>query len=155
MSGIFCVICKSCLESVEAEPRLLWDHSQLSCKICCVRTKAIWAYVWCFGKIAQVNFDKRLLPDANPSELCVNLKEGEKNCIVLNPFLRFCHFQTWDPWNVPFALSCALRVFRLLSQVTLLRFASVAHISALLTPFFIQAQTSLDLFRHPPHRSAV
>lgn len=38
----------------------------------------------------------------------------------------FLSFQTWDPWNVPFALSCALRVFRLLSQVTLLRFASVA-----------------------------
>lgn len=31
--------------------------------------------------------------------------------------------QTWDPWNVPLALSCAVRVFRLLSQVTLLRCA--------------------------------
>lgn len=77
----------------------------------------------------QVNFDN--LPDANPSELCVNLKEGKKlHCFEsVSPFS--CHFQTWDPWNVPFALSCALRVFRLLSQVTLLRFASVAHISAL------------------------
>ena len=33
-------------------------------------------------------------------------------------------FQTWDPRNVPLALSCAVRVFRLLSQVTLLRFVS-------------------------------
>lgn len=42
----------------------------------------------------------------------------------------FWHFQTWDPWNVPLALSCAVRVFRLLSQVTLLRFVFVQQIYA-------------------------
>lgn len=54
-------------------------------------------------------------------------KLKKKNC-YLTCFSIFLRFQTWDPWNVPLALSCALRVFRLLSQVTLLRFASVPHI---------------------------
>lgn len=40
---------------------------------------------------------------------------------VLNKMLKCVYCQTWDPWNVPLALSCAVRVFRLLSQVTLLR----------------------------------
>lgn len=100
------------LESAEAEPRLLWDHTQLSCKTCCVRTKAIWAYV--LEKLWKII-----------------LRSVSLRVHFINRFLRFCPFQTWDPWNVPFALSCALRVFRLLSQVTLLRFASVAHVGAL------------------------
>lgn len=43
-------------------------------------------------------------------------------CVYFDLFLSF---QTWDPWNVPLALSCAVRVFRLLSQVTLLRFGLI------------------------------
>lgn len=63
-------------------------------------------------------------------------------------FLNFCHFQTWDPWNVPFALGCALRVFRLLSQVTLLRFVSVRQISAA-DSILYPSTTILILVRHP------
>lgn len=42
----------------------------------------------------------------------------------------FCHSQAWNQWNVSLALSGAVRVFRLLSQVTLLRFVFVPHIFA-------------------------
>lgn len=45
--------------------------------------------------------------------------------VFLKEVKPFLPLQTWDPWNVPLALSCAVRVFRLLSQVTLLRYGLI------------------------------
>ncbi len=61
------------------------------------------------------------------------------SCSVL-----FIFIQTWDSWNVPLALSCAVRVFRLLSQVTLLRFVCFISVCAILltsTSLLIHAWT--------------
>lgn len=64
---------------------------------------------------------------------------------LLNVFqFFFLSFQTWDPWNVPLALSCAVRVFRLLSQVTLLRFGCIEWI-IVLTHTYIHVSVSLYL----------